>query len=164
MRPKTRKGVTIIELIMAIVIVGVLTGASSMYIKEIVDLWNFLSFRNEAVSQARTALIRMEKEIRQIKDDSSVYAATGSRLRFNDVNSLSIDYQLSGTNLFRNADILAVGVNSLVFTYYDKNNSPIASPLVNPDRTDIYRISLGLTVRSGTQSKVLKTLIFPRNL
>ena len=52
------KGVTLIELIVVMMVVGILTAASSMYIKETVDLWRFLNFRSEVVSQGRMALMK----------------------------------------------------------------------------------------------------------
>lgn len=64
MRVKGQKGVTIIELIMGIVIVGTLAGISSMYIKQVMDLWNFISFREETSSQGSAALIRIARELR----------------------------------------------------------------------------------------------------
>ena len=44
MKPATSKGVTIIELIMVIIIVGILAGVSSLYIKQVIDQWRFLLF------------------------------------------------------------------------------------------------------------------------
>ncbi len=171
---KRKKGVTIIELIMVIVIVGVLVGASSMYIKETIDLWNFLNFRNEVVSQLRTALLRMGREIRLIKDESSITAAQVSRLDFTDVNDNTISYQLSSGNLLRYfnsttaSDILAAGVQGLYFCYYDSDNNPICSPECNcsvdsADLTNIYRIKIKMDIQSGDQSKHLESQIYPRN-
>lgn len=158
------RAVTLIELVMVIVVVGVLVGVSSMYIKQTVDLWRFLSFRSEIVSEGRAALIRMEKELRRVFDGFSVYIAASTIFEFNDVNNNRITYRLLGNNLMRNADILADGVTSLVFTYYDRNNALIASPLVFPGQTDIYRINISLSLRSGNQSKILKSQVVPRNL
>ncbi len=163
-RRKTQDAVTLIEMIMAIVIVGALVGISSMYMKETIDLWRFLSFRSEVVSQGRIAMGRMGREIRQIKDNLSVYNASAARFRFDDINSNNIDYQLIGNNLTRNADVLASGVSSLGFIYYDRINSVIPAPLVSPNETDICRISITLRVQSGSQTKTLRLQIYPRNL
>lgn len=158
------KAMTLIELVMVIVIVGVLAGASSMYIKESIDLWRFLTFRNEIVSGGRMALIRIGREMREIKDDASVYTANPSEFEFDDMNNNRINYRLSANNLMRNSDVLANGVNSLTFTYYDTGNNPIATPDVYPDETDIYRIEIALEVQSGDQTKRLESQVYPRNL
>ena len=174
---RNTKGITLIELVMVIVIVGILAGVSSMYIKETIDLWRFLTFRNEVVSGGRMALARMGREIRQIKDSDSIQIAESSRLRFIalDINGDGADDTLE---FYRNAtnselcrifndspaggNILAGGITSLTFTYYDESNSPLTTPV--SDTTQIYRINIELVIQSGTQTKTLKSQIYPRNL
>lgn len=159
-----RKGITIIEFIIVISIVGILAAVSSLYISETINLWQFLSFRNELVSQERMALMRMVREIRQINDDFSVITANAARFQFDDINDNRIDYRLQGVDLMRNTDVLISGVDSLAFTYYDENNTVIGAPVVSPGRTNIYRIEITLTVRFGNQSKTLTSRVYPRNL
>ena len=171
------KGVTLIELIMAITIVGILAAVSSLYIKETIDLWRFLSFRSEAVAQGRTALIRMDREIRQVKDSASIAIADLSRLRFTsldlsgDGNDDTVEfYRDAATNelrrIFNNSpaqgDILASGVTNLLFTYYNSANSEIPVPVT--DTTQVYRIAIEINIASGTQTKTLKAQVYPRNL
>ena len=170
-RSLQKKGVTLIELVIVIIIVGVLTGVSALYAREIVDLWRFINFRSEIVSQGRAALMRMEREIRQIGGKASVYAAGSSQLRFHDIYGNDIQYQwLSDPDpsvkgaIMRNGDILVKGVKSLVFTYYDQDNNPIASPPVSPSDTTIKRIGVTFVMLAGDQEKTLSAQIFPRNL
>lgn len=162
MRLKQR-AVSLIELVMVITVVGVLVGVSSLYIKQIVDIWQFLTFRNEMISEGRAALMRMEREFRQVLDASSVYTATSTMFEFDDMDNNRINYQLSGNNLMRNSDILADSVTSLAFAYYDKNNNLVAVPVVFPGQTDIYRITIALSLRSGNQSKILRSQVVPKN-
>ncbi len=166
-----KEGVTLIELVIVIVIVGVLTGVSALYAREIVDLWRFINFRSEIVSQGRAALMRMEREIRQIAGKGSVYAAGISQLRFHDIYGNDIQYQwLSDPDpsikgaIMRNNDILVKGVESLVFNYYDQDNNPIVSPPVSPSDTTIKRISVTFIMLAGDQEKTLSAQTFPRNL
>lgn len=159
-----KKGITLIELVMVIVIVGILASASAMYIKETVDLWRFLSFRNELVSSGRMALVRMEREIRQIRNDTCVYRASAAEFNFTDMHNATINYRLSGNNLLRNSDVLVSGVSNLTFIYYNETNQAIANPDVYPDPTDIRRININLTIQSGTQTKALSSQAYPRNL
>lgn len=181
MRVKREKGVTLIELIMGIVIVGTLVGISSVYIKQVMNLWNFLNFRNESSAQASTTLIRMAREIRQIADNTAVSAADSSSLEFtaidldNDGNNDVIRFYRDAANnelrrVFNNnnsgnGDILAGNISTLSFAYYGSNNAALSPlPLSSGNRSKIKRISARLTVQSGTQSKTLKTQIWPRNL
>ncbi|MBU2035149.1 MAG: prepilin-type N-terminal cleavage/methylation domain-containing protein [Candidatus Omnitrophota bacterium] len=160
---KKARGFTLIEAIMVIVIVGILAGGSSMYIKQVINLWSFQNFREEAVSQGRIALIRISREIRQIKDPYSVNAANQTVFSFVDYNNNTISYSLSGTALNRNSNLLISGVNNLAFSYYDDNNQPVVSPTLAPYRTNIYRINIDFQVQSGGQTKNLKTQVWPRN-
>jgi Tfp pilus assembly protein PilE len=163
---RSKKSVTLIELVMVIIIVGVLAGASSMYIKETIDLWRFLSFRNEITAQGRMSLMRMEREIRQVKDKNSIATANASRFQFTDISNNTIDYQLSGNNLNRTfngtPNILANGVTNLTFCYYKNDNNPCEP---NPaDLTSIYRIAIKMDITFGSQTKHLETEVWLRNL
>jgi len=161
--------VTLIELVMVIVIVGVLAGVSSMYIRETINLWRFLTFRSEVVAQGRTALIRMEREIRQVKDKNSISTASATQFQFTDINDNSINFYLSGNNLMRNSDILATNVQSLKFCYYKSDNQPVCSPecgcsVTGAGLSTIYRVVIELQITSGGQSKTLRSQVYPRNI
>lgn len=158
------EGVTLIELVMVITVVGILTGVSSMYIKETIGLWRFLSFRSEAVAQGRLALLRVEREVRQIQNDTSVRIAEASRFQFDDMGATTITFELSADNLLLNSDILAGGVSDLTFAYYDSSGLEIAAPDVFPSPTNIRRIDISFTIGSGGQNKTLTTRVYPRNL
>lgn len=164
-------GVTIIELVMVITIVAALVGVSSMYIKETIDLWRFLTFRSEVVAQGRLALMRMVREIRQIQDDVSsdslyIYVANASQIEFNNKdksdNDVRINYNLSGNNLMRNSDILVNNVTALNFTYFDGSNAQLATPVA--EVSQIWRITITLVIQSGSQSNTLRSQVYPRNL
>lgn len=163
-KKKKVSGVTMVELVIVITIVGILASVASMYIKETIDLWRFISFRNEVVAQARISLSRIGRELRQIKDNYSVYNATSSYISFQDVNNSTISYSFSSPNLLRNSDTLASGVTNFTLTYYDEDNLLISSPALYPVRTDIERINIHLEVSSGTQSKALELEVYPRNI
>lgn len=166
-----KRGVTLIELIMGIVIVGTLAGISSLYIKQVMDLWNFLSFREETSSQGSSALIRMARELRQATE---IAAADAANLIFNadldaDGTDNTVQYLRNASSELRwifdkvsPGDILSVGVSGLDITYYDGNNAALARPV--SDTSEIKRIKISLTVQSGSQTKTLKTQIWPRNL
>ncbi len=160
---KKVRGFTLIEAVMVIVIVGILAGGSSMYIKQVMDTWNFQNFREEAVSQGRIGLIRMTREIRQIKGPFNVTAANQTVFSFVDHNDNAISYSLSGTNLNRNSNLLLSGVNNFTFSYYDVNNTLVTSPILAPNSTNIYRINIDFQVQSGSQTKRLRSQVWPRN-
>jgi prepilin-type N-terminal cleavage/methylation domain-containing protein len=162
---KFSKGLTLIEMIMAIAIMGILSGILIFSIKGVMDLWNLWSFRSETTAQGRIAVMRMVREIRQVRNESTIFIADRSRIRFNDTDNQTIDYSLNGTNLTRNSNVLATGVTNLTFTYYNISNAKLVSlPLNQTDRESIFGIGLGVTMVSGDQNKTLATQVYPRNL
>jgi prepilin-type N-terminal cleavage/methylation domain-containing protein len=162
---KRTKGLTLIEMVMTIVIVGILSGVLMFSIKGIMDLWNFWSFRSEVASQGRIGVMRMVREIRQIRNETTILIADRAHIQFNDTSDQTIDYALNGTNLNRNGNALATGVTNLTFTYYNISNALLAPlPLNQTNREAIYLIGLGLTMVSGDQNKTLETRVYPRNL
>ncbi len=159
---KFNSGFTLIETVMVIVIVGILAGGSSMYIKQVIDTWNFQNFLEEAVSQGRIALIRMTREIRQAID-LDVYSASQTNFSFKDANDNIINYTISADNLYRGPDLLLSGVGNFTFSYYNKTNQLITSPELYPSKTDIKRIDIDFQVQSGSQTKRLRSQVWPRN-
>lgn len=169
----SKKGLTLIELIVVIIMVGILMSGLSLGIKETIDLWRFLTFRNEIASQGRIALVRMAREIRQIKTRSPsnepIIIANEGRLQFTDIDDLVIGYQLSGNSLMRNSDILADNASNLTFCYYDRDKNEICSPACSCDvpggqLSDVEIIGVRLEVQSGGQSMTLRSQVYPRNL
>jgi hypothetical protein len=171
---KARSGVTLIELIKVIVVVGALVGLFSLGVVEAVNLWRFLTFHNEIVSQGRMALARMGREIRQMPPRTPVFepiqVANADSIEF-DVMDLDEDGSIdrleynrdTGNNelkrIFKgNPDILATNVSNLGFTYYNKNNQIASGP------SDVYRITITLTLTDGSQTFILSSQVFPRNL
>jgi len=107
----------------------------------------------------------MVREIRQVRNESTIFIADRSRIQFNDTDNQTIDYSLNGTNLTRNGNVLATGVTNLTFTYYNISNAVLVSmPLNQTNREAIFGIGLGLTMVSGDQNKTLATRVYPRNL
>jgi len=56
-----RKGMTLIELVVAIVLTGILAGLGAVIIRQVIDSWNIVSSRAEASSQMNIALSRMSR-------------------------------------------------------------------------------------------------------
>jgi prepilin-type N-terminal cleavage/methylation domain-containing protein len=157
-------GFTIVELVMVITLVGIIAAAAALPFAPALDSWSLGSSRSVAVGTGNNALNRMIIEIAQIKNPQSVTTATADTLTFLDTHDSSIQYNLAGGNLMRNSNILARGVQSLSFIYWDVNHQPLATPQVSPSATDIWRIQVSLTCLSGNQTIPLESNVHPRNL
>jgi prepilin-type N-terminal cleavage/methylation domain-containing protein len=162
-KTKISQGLTLVEIVLTITIVGIIASGAMLYIRQVMDLWSYSSFRNEVVSPARIALERLARDIRQINNNASVYFANSTKFQFSDTNNVNIAYYLNNTDLMRNNDSLASGVRNLSYIYYNLTNQPIASPKVAPQTTDIKRINVQFNVFSGNLNKTMETQVWPRN-
>ena len=158
------KGFTLIELIIVIVILGIIVAIGAPLLLSVSDSLAFLVARTAIDQAADIALSRMTREMRRLKDDSSVNTATSSQFSFDDVNSNTISYSLSSTDLMRNSDILASDVQNLSFTYYDDSGSTISTPVVSPQETDIRSIEISCEFQSSGETLYYKSQVRPRNL
>ena len=163
MTSRRSSGFTLVEAILVISVIGILALATAVVIGPVLDTWALDTPLNEATDSTTFTLNRMLNEIAQIKDNTSVLTAEAGRFRFTDVTDTAIDYQISGGNLVRNADILARGVQTLTFTYYDVNGAALAVPAVSPAVTDLWRVQIRVTVQKDGRSVTLDSQVHPRN-
>ena len=166
-----KKALTLIEIVMAMVVVAVLVAGLSFYIKTVVNLYNFVSFRNEVASQGKMAVNRMIREIRQCDKPSSdkITLAGSNSLTFIDINNTLIAYDLSGGNLRRNTVPLASNITALTFTYYNASNAVLGTlPLSAADRKLVARVNVQATITYGSgadlQTLTVNSQAYLRNL
>ena len=179
-----RKGVTLIELVIMMVLIGALSVGISRYLVNVIDVWNFTSFRSDIVANARGAFMKMIRDIRQIKkrtpSENTIEVADRSALQFisldTNYNDIRIRYRLSGNYIyydldsnfdgtFDNSQILMTGAYNFYFKYYTKAGDELNPyPLSSSDREKIYQIGIEFEVREKDQSYQFRTKVFPRNL
>ena len=163
----SKHGFTLIELIIVITIIAIITGVVGYILLGAVDAWTFKFNRNDLLWDGRLAVNRIVREIRQIKDTTSVTTANASQFRFIDVDDVDITYSLSSTDLNRTEDgtanVLAEDVSSMGFSYYDSNGDTISTPTVSPSATDIRRVQIDLTLRKSGENVYVQSESTPRN-
>jgi len=161
-----KKGFTLIEVIMLVIIIGILGAIGVPVMMETVNAWSFSSkFQDNAVSQGIVAMSRISREIRSLKNDASVTTANATQFTFNDTGSNSISYTQSSTSLNRNIDSQAdIQATSLAFTYYADNGSTIATPVVSPNDTNIRSLLVNFDVLAGSNILAFQSEIRPQNL
>lgn len=162
-----KKGFTLIELVIVIVIIGVIAGVVGYILLAAADAWTFKFNRADLLADGRLAMNRMVREIREIKRATNVTTATPSHFRFTNVDDVDIAYSRTSTDLNRTADstanVLAENVSNLTFTYYDSSGATIATPVVTPNKTDIHRIRINLTLTKSGENVYLQADSRPRN-
>lgn len=125
-----RKGFTLIELVITILIIGVIGAILAPFIATTLDSWLFLKTERDTVFSTRLALNRVIREIRQIEDVSSITTFTSTEFEFDEVGSNTINFQQSGASLLRNSDELCDKLQDpggLTFTYLDSDGNVTAT-------------------------------------
>lgn len=161
-------GFTLIELIMVVVIIAILAGMGVASMLELGRSFVYSVERRDFSAGSDAALKRMEREIRRLKNDTSVITANSTTYRFVDTDNNTRQFALNGANLERydgtNTDTLAAGISSFTFTYLDGNLNAIAVPKVNPNSTDIKFTQVDMTAGSGSNAINYSIIIRPRNV
>jgi prepilin-type N-terminal cleavage/methylation domain-containing protein len=156
-----KNGFTLVELVIVISVVGIISTIVGSMLLGAIDAWVFKFNRNDILWDGRLALDRMTREIRTIKNSTSVTTASSAQFRFTDTGNKDITYSLSSTNLNRTengtANLLAENVSSLTVTYYNSSDAVIPSPTVSPSATDIRRVRINLTLTKNGQNVYLQS-------
>jgi len=155
---KLKASFTLIELVTVIAILGILAGIGAPLAITLVESFDYSLYRKDLSEKSNSALRRISRELRRIKDDTSVYTASQTTFSFvvDDSGDHTIQFNLNGTNLERiydgTTDTLLSDVASLSFTYLDSSGTELSTVLANPDSTNIKFIDLAFTVSSGNNS------------
>ena len=123
--------------------------------------------RKEALDQARIAMERMTREIRNLRDSDDVIASSTSQFNFTDVNGSNIDFNYSSPNITRNSATLATNITSFSFAYIRADGTSDASFVdSDPDNpaTDAKRIRITVTAMVSNEPVTLQSEVWPRNL
>ena len=170
MRQTTSPGFTLIELVIVISLVGLIAGLFVRYMEEGTRMYEAVESRKELMMEARQAMIRTVREVRQVRSASDVITADDSTFVFYGVNDSLFSISFSGVPgedlIFQRGVVsgtLAATVDSFAFEFVQTNGNP-ASPIVSPLNTDIYRVGLYLRMARGGQKIALRTGTFLRNI
>jgi prepilin-type N-terminal cleavage/methylation domain-containing protein len=156
-----RKGFTIIELIIVIIIMGIVAGLTLPFIMNAVDSWFVFEANIDDLFSARLALSRMTREMRQLKSPGSITTFTSTQFSFTDINDNSISFQQSGASLLRNSDELTDNLQDpggLTFTYLDSDGN------ITSVKTDIRMAKIKIVLETGNGPLTVESLARFRNL
>ena len=170
LRSANQKGVTLIELVITMVLMGIvaLVVANALSTGIMGNL--VTDNRKEGLDQARVAMERMAKEIRNTRSLIDVGTATASEFCFINTEGTRIDFRYETPNIRRlegggacpggagAGDILSTNITDF--------------KLKNPDGTDLdsttlattKRIVITITSTMGTEAVQLQSEVWPRNL
>lgn len=155
---RKERGFTLIEIVLVIALLGIISVAVMRFYGNSLVATQTMQNTSDALWQARLALERMVIDIRSIRSTADITAYTASNLAFTDINNSSFNYNLSGTNLLCNSQVLANGINSLTFTYYDK------SGVITATLANIRYVKIAITVIKQNANFTLTTSVYLREM
>ena len=149
---RDERGYTLAELLTAMAVLGLLMAGLFLTLQEGQTVYLYGAGRAEVQQNARVALERM---LRELRTASSVATSSANDVKFTFLDdtaaSVTVEYNLNGTNLQRNQtvpavagqpDILVGGVTTFAVTYYDINN------VTTTTAANVYAVDISITTRS----------------
>ncbi|MFQ5847805.1 MAG: type II secretion system protein [Candidatus Methylomirabilales bacterium] len=166
---KRAEGFSLIEVILVILLVGILAAVLIPPFRQSVQSYSAVETRGDLNSQAREAVTRMIRELRNIQKEAdntpNITAADAASITFVDVLDNTITFSLAGSAVQRGSDSLVDNVSSLQFRYFDGSNAELTTlPLSAADRDNVRRIMLVLTLAEGDQTILMTEQAFLREL
>jgi prepilin-type N-terminal cleavage/methylation domain-containing protein len=147
-RALMQKGYTLIEIIVVIIISSIILFAGIRFFELAYLLYNNQKTVFDIEWQGRLATNMIKMDIQMIRSTTDITSATATDLAFTDEFGTSVAYQVSGTQLQRNSQVLANDVQSIAFSYYNSTGTLLTFPVTN---TAIRFIAVQLNVsRSNT--------------
>lgn len=169
-RRSRMQGYTLMELIIVITILGMLSVASMEFVLIGFQAYSTGKDASDANWQGLVALSRMGREIHLIRSPNSIdTTSTAALFKFTDEDGTTITYDLSGSNLQRTegasaAQILADGLSSVTFNYYNSAGASVTPPLSSVTAPTIRYVQITLVVLKNNSNYTLQTTINARNL
>jgi prepilin-type N-terminal cleavage/methylation domain-containing protein len=158
-----RKSFTLIELIMVITVVGIIAAVLAPFIATSFDAWIFHHSERDVLFSSRLSMNRMVREMRKIKNLSSITTFSATEFDFLDIDNNRIDFKQLGTALLRNSGELTnklLNPGGLSFTYL-KSTDP---DVVATQKQDIRIIRIKLQLVSGESALTIQSSLRLRNL
>lgn len=157
--PPRRRGLTLVELVVTITVMGTVSSFLAMAIFEGSRAYIDLRSRTANVSDAQHALDLLCREIQEIRSatDGDISVSTASSLTFTNEAGNTIAYAYSGGTLTRNGFILLDRLSAFSFAYYKTDGAAAAAS------TEIWTVQVSLTVDRNGKFLALRSRVFPRN-
>lgn len=174
LKTTSNSGFTLIEMLMAIVLIGIVATVASMTLYQGARAFQQSGARGDLTEEARLALDRISKELMFARctqagaacapQASDLTAMLANDLRFMNAENAGRGFRLNAGNLMmRNGvmdsdpeDLLAGNVSALNFTYLDRNGAAAAAV------SDVWLIGVDVTLSGSGETIDFTVKVHPR--
>lgn len=158
-----QRGFTLIELVLTIILVGIIAGMASVFLRQGLNAFVAEDARADITNQGRLAMERMAREMRMIRSRTAADlpgCCNAGTLSFVDLNGSAIAYTTAaGNTITRNGTALAAGDTIVLnFSYFQQDGSTPATLA-----TQVWSIQVDLTVTKNSESQAYRVRVHPRN-
>ena len=163
---------TLIEMIIAMTVLGLLSGVLVSIISVNFDVMTEVSDRKKLITRGMSAINLFQRELGMLKTAGGILVADDQQLKFSDAYGNTWEYLISGAQLTRqevgigSAQILAspiVNADSK-FSYFAQDNSGLTStPLNGANRELITLVKLELAMDHKGDGITLMAIVYPEN-
>lgn len=152
---KKQRGLSLIELTVVVVILGIVVLGLVTFFMGGTKSWVTGQYQLKAQREARQAIDRMVREIRhgELVTDGSTNNIAVDIPALGSKDAYNVTYNLSGTTIQRDTNLLIDNVQSLVFTYFDNNGEQICdvngdpiNPLDSDAASKVSKVHINLQV------------------
>jgi len=170
---KHQRGYTLIEMIIAIMLMSILSGLLASIIAVNFKTMADVSDRKKLVTRGMLAVNLFERELGMLKNTDAIITADDQTFRFTDTYGNTWEYAISSNNLTRQE----IGVGSAVtlatpvinadtkFSYYAQDNSTLGTLPLNAGNIDLITlVKLILVMDDGDTGIPLLSIVYPENL
>jgi len=145
---KNQKGFSLIEMMVVVVILGVIVLALVTFFTGGTKSWVAGQSQLAAQRNARQAMDRMVREIREASDIRAS-STSSKKISFNTPWSTNLEYSWLGNKwdpILRGDTPLINNVQSLAFTYFDNSDAEVTLPLTVSTASKISKVHIDLQV------------------
>lgn len=155
------RGVTLIEMVLVIVILGIIAALSSSLLSGGLNAYFTERDISNAQWQGRLALERLTRDLRTVRSATAgdLVISPANQITFVDTSGTTVSYSLSGTTLLRNGQPLADGISGLSFTYIARDGKTAAGSV-----TAVYYIAVSFSITQNGVNQSRRTVIHPRSI
>lgn len=156
-----RKGFTLIELIVAVMLMAILSGVLASILAVNIDTISEISNRKKMIGPGMLAISTFQRDVSMLKGTDDILIASSTQFKFTDTYGNTWDYVIAGDSLSRGSSRLVAPVSNsgTSFTYYAADNSTTTTI------SEIRLIKLLLVMDDGqTQGIPLISINYPENM